>query len=193
MFITFPSCSCMLKFMRGVFYTLPSASESFRDLLRLDHFLYELPLWVGIRSEVWSILRCPTSPRITEMKGSDTDTELAVVHSLCCIVWIDKSHSASVRSSLFLCVGWNKEGKVWGCPRNVKLNQVSCRKAFRGEKNIYLNNKRGICQAVETIAKTQRRWLFAKRRVLFSFITNVNIYLRAYFQDQLWGSSELWD
>lgn len=35
------------------------------------------------------------------MKGSDTDTELAVVHSLCCTVWIDKSHSASVCSSLF--------------------------------------------------------------------------------------------
>lgn len=52
------------------------------------------------------------------------------------------SHSASVCSSLFLCVGWNKEGTVWGCPRNVKLNQVSCRKAFRGEKNIYWNKKK---------------------------------------------------
>lgn len=155
MFITFPCCSCMLKFMLGVLYTLPTASECFRETLRLNHFLYELSLWVGIRSEVRSILRCPAGPRITEMKGSDTDTVLAVVHSLCCTVWIE-SHSASVCLSLFLCVGWNKEGKVWGCPRNVKLNQVSCRKAFRGEENIYWNKKRGISQPVETIAKTQK-------------------------------------
>lgn len=145
----------MLEFMRGGLYTLPTASESFRDTLRLDHFLYELPPWVGIRLEVWSILRCPAGPRIREMKGSDTDRVLAVVHSLCCTVWIE-SHSPSACSSLFLCVGWNKEGKVWGCPRNVKLNQACCRKGFRGETNIYWNKKRKICQPVETIATTQK-------------------------------------
>lgn len=107
----------------------------------------------------------------------DHRDELAVVHSLCCTVWIDKSHSASACSSLFLWVGWNKEGKVWGCPRNVKLNQVSCRKAFRGEKDIYWNKKRRICQPVETIVKTQKGEMIICKKKIFILLYNKRQYL----------------